>query len=125
LLKTLLATGTAVREHQAKVRREKPYLFVTATDELLFIENVAELLFCGEDKVRRIPRSELPAVRTGKRLQYLRADVLKYASAQRDHGGRISEEARGRRVVAAEPASAFDPIAELNAELPRGKRRGK
>lgn len=60
------------------VQRE-PWRLVTRDDPWVFVENVALMLGCSVDRVRRIPRSELPA-RSGpsKRLLYLRKDVTKY-----------------------------------------------
>jgi helix-turn-helix protein len=66
-----------------ELRRQYPYRF--ATGDILFIENVAEMLGCSVDHVRRIPRSELAASRgAGRRLLYLREDVIRYVRLYRD-----------------------------------------
>ena len=65
-------------------RRNNPHRFIEPGAEILFVENVAQLLGCGLDHVRRIPRNELPARREGARLLYLRADVIAYVRSSRD-----------------------------------------
>lgn len=61
-----------------KLRKEQPHRFVTSSDNILFVENVAHMLGCGVDHVRRISKSELPAAKIGKRSTYLRSDVENY-----------------------------------------------
>lgn len=53
---------------------------VTGPDaDILTVEGVAKLLHCSVDKVRRIPKSALPARRSvGKHVLYLRSEVLEY-----------------------------------------------
>ena len=44
----------------------------------LTIEDVAHLLHCGVDKVRRIPRKQLPVYKVGKRNLYIYEEVIRY-----------------------------------------------
>ncbi len=53
--------------------------------EILTIEDVASLLRCSPDTVRRIPRDRLPAYRPGKRNLYLRDDIMRYVRSCRVH----------------------------------------
>ena len=48
------------------------------TSELLAIGQVARMLRCSADHVRRIPKSHLPAYRPGKENLYFLDDVLAY-----------------------------------------------
>jgi hypothetical protein len=60
-------------------RKQEPWRYVSLDAPIIFIENVAQMLGCSIDTVRRIPRYQLPARRgASKRLLYLRADVVKY-----------------------------------------------
>lgn len=47
------------------------------------IQAVAIVLRTTEDFIRRIPRSDLPVIRIGKRNLYLPADVIRYAEGRR------------------------------------------
>lgn len=70
-------------------RRKHPYRYVDMNSGScpLFVENVAQVLGCNVDFVRRIPRKELPGSRVGRRVLYLREDVLQYmASKMRGRG---------------------------------------
>lgn len=51
------------------------------------IQAVALVLRTTEDFVRRIPRSDLPVIRIGKRNLYLPADVVRYAEGRRIGAG--------------------------------------
>ena len=44
----------------------------------LTIEQVAEILLCSVDTVRRVPENKLPRYRKGKRNAYFPEDVLDY-----------------------------------------------
>lgn len=47
--------------------------------DILTVDQVAKLLRCSVDTVRRIPREELPAYQgPGKWVLYLRADLIQY-----------------------------------------------
>jgi len=46
-----------------------------ATDTILDIEAVAQLLHCAVDTVRRIAATELPHARIGRKNLYLMADI--------------------------------------------------
>jgi hypothetical protein len=74
------------RQRAAEDRRKRPYVYTKPTDDVLYIQNVAELLGCSIDHVRRIPRRELPAARVGPRLQFLREDVIALLRRRRDLG---------------------------------------
>lgn len=115
---------------------DSPHKFTGAPDGLgpdfLFVENVARLLACNVDFVRRIPRSELPASKIGTRLVYARADVLAYIAARRDAGSHRFVSDRAQRTPSAQretsasephgPAQAqFDPVARAKA-LTRGSK---
>ena len=65
------------------LRKNEPHRFVTPSDNVLFIENVANMLGCGVDHVRRIPKHELPVAKIGKRVTFLREDVENYVRRQR------------------------------------------
>ena len=67
-----------LKERNEEMRKQHPYMFVTPTDNIIFVENVANMLGCGIDHVRRIPKLELPTSKTGRRLNYLREDVENY-----------------------------------------------
>lgn len=85
------AISTAAREREAEEKRKRPYLYVQPTDDILFVENVAQLLGCSVDYVRRISRRELRAARCGARLQYLREDVVAYTSLPTQSSRRIGK----------------------------------
>jgi hypothetical protein len=76
--------------HYEKDRRENPHRFTCSPDGLgtadLFVENVARMVGCNVDFIRRISRQSLPASRVGQRLIYARADVEAYIRAQRETG---------------------------------------
>jgi hypothetical protein len=81
----------------------------------LVIEQVAWLLCCSIDQARRIPRDELPAYRgPGKRLLYLREDVLRYIKKDpvRSQGTRLNSKVRrvGNKATIGE--TKFDPGVE-------------
>lgn len=83
----------------------------------MFVENVAQLLNCSIDTIRRIPRSELPAVKIGARLQYDRGDVLAYVKRRKDKGTATDVRRPAAKSVAAQPVSnSYDPVADLNAK---------
>ncbi len=81
----------------------------------LVIEQVAWLLCCSIDQARRIPRDELPAYRgPGKRLLYLREDVLRYMKKDPIQPQRVRLNSEVRRVgnKATIDETKFDPGAE-------------
>lgn len=51
------------------------------------VQAVARVLYATEDFIRRIPRSDLPVIRIGKRNLYLPADVVHYAEGRRVGAG--------------------------------------
>lgn len=123
LLDRIGAATTVVYERE---RRENPHRFTGAVDGLgsgfLFVENVARMLACGVDYVRRIPRNELPASKVGNRLIYARSDVERFIALRREGGGqgRSWLATAGRQVAISPPAlspsderASFDPVAHI------------
>jgi hypothetical protein len=100
-----------LRTADDEYRRRYPYRF--ADRDILFIENVASMLGCSVDHVRRIERSKLPASRgVGRRLLYLREDVLRYVRSHReahDHPTHLRDVSGPRG--AAEVTTLFDAAA--------------
>ncbi|MBO6864174.1 MAG: helix-turn-helix domain-containing protein [Alphaproteobacteria bacterium] len=68
----------AYQEKAAAIRRKYPHRYVRDTDQIIYIENVADMLNCSVAKVRTIPSSELPRTKVGKRLVFHRAEVEEY-----------------------------------------------
>lgn len=100
-------------------RRQHPYRF--ADKEILFVENVAGMLGCSVDHVRRISRSELPASRgVGRRLLYLREDVIRYVRLHRDAQGNSY-----RRPEASAPSAQVSakPVFDAAAAARRVRRK--
>jgi len=99
-------------------RRANPERFTNAPDGLgpdfLFVENVARMLACSVDHVRRIPRQALPASKVGNRLIYQRVDVEAYIRAQRDGGTRRYVASRKLQPVANTSAAQSDQDADLD-----------
>jgi len=123
-LNLLSRLATSARVHHEVDRRENPHRFISSPDglgsEFLFVENVARMLGCGVDFVRRIPRSELPASKIGARLIYRRADVVAFINSRRDQGAGaklvLAREVRTPvareplQLVAPERGETFDPV---------------
>ena len=58
--------------------------------DILVTEDVARILHCAVDTVRRIPRDELPVYRgPGRYNLYLREDVIRYVRTRRVIGPNI------------------------------------
>lgn len=100
-------------------RKRAPYRFINAVDGIgrshLFVENVAAMLGCSVDFVRRIPATELPKSRIGQRAIYARTDVKAFIASRRDDGSSryVPERKPADRPAAADAARsiiAFDPI---------------
>ncbi|MGO8468027.1 helix-turn-helix domain-containing protein [Rhizobium leguminosarum] len=95
-----LCKGLAEWEAHDRVRH--PDRFIGSPDgagpHFLFAENVAHLLGCNIDLVRRIPRRELPASKVGARLIYQRSDLEAFIRSRRDSGfePRIVSARKGR-----------------------------
>ena len=98
--------GQNVRAAYDADRRRNPHRFNTDPD-VLFVENVAEILGCGVDHVRRISRADLPCQRVGNRVVYLREDVIAYLRRRRAPTV-LPAPAHGPK--AGKPAP-FDPVA--------------
>ncbi|MFC0805469.1 helix-turn-helix domain-containing protein [Ensifer sp. P24N7] len=127
--------GASVRASYEADRRGNPHRFVGSPDglgsEFLFVENVARMLGCGVDFVRRIPRSELPASKVGARLIYRRADVASFINSRRDQGAgaKLVPARKARTPVAREPVQlvapdnggSLDPLSYLRS-LTKGER---
>lgn len=112
------------REQLAADRRKRPHLFVQPGDDILYVENVAELLGCSVDYVRRIPRRELPAARCGPRLQFLREDVIAFLRRRRDlgQGRKVDLRTPSSSPTAAIDAAEFDIVARTRAKLEKAKK---
>ena len=102
-------------------RARNPDRYLASPDGLgpdfLFVENVARMLGCNVDFVRRIPRADLPASRRGQRRIYSRADVEAYILAGRDAGTTryVADRAPRKSRVTASPTgdaspATFDPL---------------
>lgn len=61
--------------------------------DVLTAGQVAHVMRCSLDTVRRIPSTELPFSRVGKMNLYLREDVLRYIRSQRVTGTAINVDA--------------------------------
>ncbi|MBX5221281.1 helix-turn-helix domain-containing protein [Rhizobium sp. NLR8a] len=128
--------GASVRASYEVDRRDNPHCFTGSHDglgnEFLFVENVARMLGCGVDFVRRIPRAELPASKVGARLIYRRADVVAFVTARRSlgSGAKMEPSRKVRTPVAREPlqlvapekAGSFDPVSYVRS-LTKGENR--
>jgi excisionase family DNA binding protein len=51
--------------------------------DILSLSEVAELLHCTEDTLRRVPNEELPAYRVGRKNLYFREDVIRFVRSKR------------------------------------------
>ena len=55
--------------------------------DILVIEDVARLLHCSVDTLRRVPKEELPAYRgPGRKHLYLREDIIRFVRCRRITG---------------------------------------
>lgn len=114
-----LSRAELVRKGYDEDRARNPDRYLASPDGLgsdfLFVENVARMLGCNVDFVRRISRADLPASRRGQRLIYSRADVEGYILAGQDTGaGRyVANRKPGSRptVALSGEAAPFDPAA--------------
>ena len=113
-------------------RRKHPYRYVDVNSGPcpLFVENVAQMLGCHVDFVRRIPRKQLPASRVGRRVIYLREDVLRYiASKMRVSGPCGHPQATNFAVLAPDHSGRdpqpFDPIRLVNQTKEKDRANGK
>lgn len=116
-----LSRAELVRQSYDEDRARNPHRFINEADgagrDFLFVENVAQMLACNVDHVRRIPRSDLPASRAGQRLVYAREDVEAFIRSRRDTGTAryVPDRAPAKRGATVAPAdhgpSAFDPAA--------------
>lgn len=116
--------STALRAHIDRDRKRHPQRFLDLPDGLgrnhLFVQNVANMLGCNVDFVRRIPRSELPASTVAGRLIYARSDVEAYIHSKRETGPQryVPDRAPSTKKASDKPprgkpvaASRFDPVA--------------
>lgn len=118
-----------LRKSYDEDRAKHPHRFIDDPDgagpDFLFVENVAAMLACSVDFVRRIPRSELPASHRGQRLIYGRADVEAYIQAGRDTGTAryVADRKSGFRATVAlsGEAAPFDAAAYARS-LTKGKK---
>jgi hypothetical protein len=95
--------------------RRKPSRLGPVTGDVLSVVEVAAMLLCSIDSVRRIPDASLPSrVGPGKCVLYLREDVLRFVRSLPENGGfrgANSGETRQRRksATANEGRAGFDP----------------
>lgn len=115
----ILAASRAAREAALSDRRKSPQLYAEQNGTVLFVENVAALLGCSLDYVRRIPRQQLPAARCGPRLQYLREDVEAYVRRNRNRGEgqRVGREETGARAAVSLDTDATDLVTKTREKL--------
>jgi hypothetical protein len=120
-----------VRSSYDEDRRRNPHRYLHGPDgsggAFLFVENVAWMLGCGVDFVRRIPRQELPASKIGQRVLYAREDVESYVRSKRvgSTGHRYVRHSPLQRVAKSacspidrlEIPSTFDPVGKVTALL--------
>lgn len=121
--------GAATLAAYDRDRHDAPHRFTSSPDGLgpdfLFVENVARLLACNVDHVRRIPRADLPASKVGNRLIYARADVEAYIKGRRNDGAsrHVANRKLQRVAPKSEPQNAtFDPVAlarKLSPKAPK------
>lgn len=109
---SLFRLVSASQRLKEELRRREPHRFVTSADDVLFVENVAHMLGCSVDHVRRIPRIELPTSRQGRRVVYLREDVVNYIRRHRNSGPRLRHE----KALWSDKSDAdgnYDPVAAV------------
>ena len=109
-----------VRQGFERDRAAHPDRFIDPASPTLFAENVAAMLGCHLDTVRRIPRDQLPATRVGNRVVYLQDDVTRYVRNRREHGKSVQPVAPLPPMGAA--PSTFDPVANAR-RLTKGEKR--
>ncbi|MBY3137312.1 helix-turn-helix domain-containing protein [Rhizobium laguerreae] len=127
--------GASVRASYETDRRDNPHCFTGSPDglgtEFLFVENVARMLGCGVDFVRRIPRGELPASKIGARLIYRRADVVALINLRRDQGRGakrvparkplMSAQGSTLQLITPDDEGVFDPVSYVRKTRERRK----
>ena len=102
-----------VARSEQTLRAKYPELYYDP--DRLVVEQVAWLLCCSVDQARRIPRDELPAYQgPGKRLLYLREDVLRYMKKCPVRSQRIKLDSNVRQAANSTIMNEikFDPGAE-------------
>jgi len=68
-----------LQERNEEMRRENPLAFGTRDRDVLIVEEVAAILRCSVDHVRRINQNDLPKhAGAGKQNLYLRHEVVSY-----------------------------------------------
>lgn len=115
----LASLARSVKRSHDNLRQAEPHRFVSSNDGHMFVENVAQMLGCSVDTVRRIPRSELPASKPGKRVLYLKEDVIDYIRQNHDvSSARVTF--RKQQEAAPDKSEPFDPVAMLRKRSKRG-----
>ena len=99
-----------LKRHTDELRKNYPHRFVTSSDNILFVENVARMLGCGVDHVRRIPKSELPVAKVGKRSTYLRSDVENYVRGLRSTKPLLPRSNSASQIIGEPVESGFNPV---------------
>ncbi len=85
-----LSRWAYVMKLNEEARRARPWAYPPRDPKVLVIEEVAGILRCTVDQVRRIPRDRLaPRQGPGKRALYLREDVDTYVDQLSIRSGRI------------------------------------
>jgi hypothetical protein len=105
-------------------RRAEPWKFPPRNPHILTVEEVAGILHCSVDQVRRLPRDQLsPRQGPGKRAIYLHEDIMQLALQLPLRGGRKFTPVALQRVVNS-PASQIVPSVsvDLDAALKRVRR---
>ncbi|TIM70995.1 MAG: helix-turn-helix domain-containing protein [Mesorhizobium sp.] len=141
------APGTLLENLAARVRtaydldrKQNPGRFLADADGLgrdyLFAENVARMLGCSLDFVRRIPRHRLPVSKIGQRAIYSKADVQAFILSERAVATRPMKDDNWSRPVQrvakigsrslGRPKSidVFDPVLHVQRLLGKGRRDG-
>ncbi|MFC7292588.1 helix-turn-helix domain-containing protein [Hirschia litorea] len=103
-------------------RKKDPSRFTSTSDDRLYVENVAELLGCSVQTVRRIPKAHLSPAKIGRRSVYLRQDVINYISYKSKFFPTV---ANATPNPASPPTNTFDPVLFLKQSQKSTKTNGK
>jgi hypothetical protein len=76
-----ISLAEKLARNDVRLRAEYPQLYWDP--DVLVVDQVAHVMRCSVDTVRRIPRSDLPYHRPGKHNLYFREDVLRYVRSRR------------------------------------------
>lgn len=90
-------SGTCEKPQASKKKVEEKYELKDGNGPTLTVQGVASRLFCTVDTVRKIPSSELPYSKPGKRNVYLLEDVLDYLRKRRNFNPQGQKNLRRRK----------------------------